>query len=177
MSQTSTQPTSSPDGEHDSGHDEVTATELALVNPSRQSPLRRAVTTVLRSREIAIVLVLLAVIAAATIKTPSFLFSSNSWRDLLLTPSILILLAVGQAVVIITRNVDLSVGSVLGADGVPHRTALHRPPRHPDRGRARWPASPSAPCWGWSTGCWSPSPGCRPWSSRWARSTSTAASS
>ena len=114
MSQTSTQPTSSPDGEHGPEHDEVTATELALVNPSSQSPLRRAVTTVLRSREIAIVLVLLVVIAAATVKTPSFLFSSNSWRDLLLTPSILILLAVGQAVVVITRNVDLSVGSVLG---------------------------------------------------------------
>ena len=57
---------------------------------------------------------LLLVIAAATIKTPTFLFSANSWRDLLLTPSILLLLAVGQAVVIITRNVDLSVGSVLG---------------------------------------------------------------
>ena len=53
-------------------------------------------------------------VTAATIKTPNFLFSSNSWRDLLLTPSILLLLAVGQAVVIITRNVDLSVGSVLG---------------------------------------------------------------
>ncbi|HET6668348.1 MAG TPA: ABC transporter permease [Intrasporangium sp.] len=61
-----------------------------------------------------ILLVLLLVIAAATVKTPSFLFSGNSWRDLLLTPSILMLLAVGQAVVIITRNVDLSVGSVLG---------------------------------------------------------------
>lgn len=60
-----------------------------------------------------ILLVLLLVIAAATIKTPSFLFSSNSWRDLLITPSILLLLAAGQSVVIITRNVDLSVGSVL----------------------------------------------------------------
>jgi rhamnose transport system permease protein len=75
--------------------------------------LGRAAGTVVRSREFSIVLVLLLVIAAATIKTPSFLFSSNSWRDLLLTPSILILLAVGQAVVIITRNVDLSVGSIL----------------------------------------------------------------
>jgi rhamnose transport system permease protein len=49
----------------------------------------------------------------ATLKSDSFLFSSNGWRDLLLTPSILILLAVGQTVVIITRNVDLSVGSIL----------------------------------------------------------------
>ena len=85
-----------------------------LVEPSRQSPLQRAVNTVVRSREMSILVVLLLVVAAATVKTPSFLFSANSWRDLLLTPAILLLLAVGQAVVVITRNVDLSVGSILG---------------------------------------------------------------
>jgi rhamnose transport system permease protein len=85
-----------------------------LVEPSSVSSGRRLVGTLVRSREVSILLVLLAVIAAATVKTPSFLFSSNSWRDLLLTPSILLLLAVGEAVVIITRSVDLSVGSVLG---------------------------------------------------------------
>jgi rhamnose transport system permease protein len=94
--------------------DEHSTAETLLVEPSRLSPARRAVNMVLRSREMSILVVLLAVIGAATIKTDSFLFSSNSWRDLLLTPSILLLLAMGQAVVIITRNVDLSVGSVLG---------------------------------------------------------------
>lgn len=84
-----------------------------LVAPSRKTPLQRAVSTVLTSRESAIVLVLVVVIGAATLKTNSFLFSDNSWRDLLLAPSILLLLAIGQAVVIITRNVDLSVGSTL----------------------------------------------------------------
>ena len=84
-----------------------------LLEPSSQSPVRRGFNTVVRSREMSILLVLLLLIAAATFKTPSFLFSGNGWRDLLLTPSILLLLAVGQAVVIITRNVDLSVGSVL----------------------------------------------------------------
>jgi rhamnose transport system permease protein len=84
-----------------------------LIEPSSQSRATRMFNTVVRSREMSILLVLLLVIAAATIKTPSFLFSANSWRDLLLTPSILLLLAAGQAVVIITRNVDLSVGSVL----------------------------------------------------------------
>lgn len=88
-------------------------TDTMLVAPSRKSPVRRAVSTVLTSRETAIALVFLLVLAAATFKNPSFLFSDNSWRDLLLTPSILILLAVGEAVVIITRNVDLSVGSTL----------------------------------------------------------------
>lgn len=85
-----------------------------LVEPSSATSGRRLVSTLVRSREVSILLVLLAVIAAATVKTPSFLFSGNSWRDLLLTPSILLLLAVGEAVVIITRSVDLSVGSTLG---------------------------------------------------------------
>ena len=66
------------------------------------------------AREFGILIALLLVIIAATIANPNFLFSTDGWRDLLLTPSILVLLAVGQAIVIITRNVDLSVGSVLG---------------------------------------------------------------
>jgi len=85
----------------------------SLTDTARVSTPRRIAAGLLSSREIAIVVVLFAVVAAATAKQSTFLLSSNSWRDLLLTPSILILLAVGQAVVIITRNVDLSVGSVL----------------------------------------------------------------
>jgi len=96
------------------GHHDLAPAEMErLVEPSSQSPARRAFDTVVRSREMSILLVLLVVVAAATISTPSFLFSSNSWRDLLVTPAILLILAAGQAVVIITRNVDLSVGSVL----------------------------------------------------------------
>jgi len=68
----------------------------------------------LRARETSILLALLLVIAVTTIKNPNFLFSSDGFRDLLLTPSILILVAVGQAIVIVTRSVDLSVGSTLG---------------------------------------------------------------
>jgi rhamnose transport system permease protein len=66
------------------------------------------------ARELGILLALVLVVVAATVANPNFLFSSDGWRDLLLTPSILVMLAVGQAIVIITRNVDLSVGSVLG---------------------------------------------------------------
>ncbi|KQX74478.1 MULTISPECIES: ABC transporter permease [Aeromicrobium] len=84
-----------------------------LVEPSRRSAAQRAVSTILTSRESAIALVLVVVVLAATSQRSSFLFSSDSWRDLLLAPSILLLLAVGQAVVIITRSVDLSVGSTL----------------------------------------------------------------
>ncbi|MFA6300703.1 MAG: ABC transporter permease [Nocardioides sp.] len=68
----------------------------------------------LRSRELAVAVVLLLVVALATWRSDSFLLSSDGWRNLLVTPSLLLLLAVGQTVVIITRNVDLSVGSTLG---------------------------------------------------------------
>lgn len=74
----------------------------------------RLIRTILRSRELSVAIVLLLVVAAAAIKSPDFVFSSTGWRDLLLTPSIMLLLAAGQTVVIITRNVDLSVGSILG---------------------------------------------------------------
>lgn len=67
-----------------------------------------------KARETGILLALVLIIAVATIKNPSFLFSAGGFRDLLLSPSILMLVAVGQAIVIITRNVDLSVGSTLG---------------------------------------------------------------
>lgn len=67
-----------------------------------------------RAREFGIFAALVVVVIAATAKNPAFLFSADGWRDLLLTPSILVLVAVGQAIVIITRNVDLSVGSVMG---------------------------------------------------------------
>ena len=67
-----------------------------------------------RAREASILLAVLLVVAAATIKNPNFLFSTDGYRDRWLTPSLLLLVAVGQAVVLITRNVDLSVGSILG---------------------------------------------------------------
>ena len=99
-----------PDSSHGA---DVSTGEALLVEPSRLSPSRRAATTVLRSRELSIFVVLVAVVVLATSKNNGFLFSNDGWRNFLLNPSILLLLAVGQAVVIITRNVDLSVGSVM----------------------------------------------------------------
>jgi len=88
--------------------------DTLLVEPSAVSPTKRVLGELLRSREIAVGAVFVLVVALTTIKSPGFLFSSDGWRDLLLTPSLLLILAVGQTVVIITRNVDLSVGSTLG---------------------------------------------------------------
>jgi rhamnose transport system permease protein len=73
----------------------------------------RAVEVALRIRELGILLVLGLVVAVTTAANPRFL-SAQSIRDLLLNASIIAMLTVGQTLVVITRNVDLSVGSVLG---------------------------------------------------------------
>ncbi|MDA1358399.1 ABC transporter permease [Glycomyces luteolus] len=76
--------------------------------------MKHTAATLLRSREAAVALVLLAAVVLTALKSESFVFSADGWRNLLVTPSMLVILAVGQTAVIITRNVDLSVGSVLG---------------------------------------------------------------
>ena len=78
------------------------------------SSATRALSHVVRSRELAVAVVLVALVVVTTLKTDNFLFSPDGWRNLLLNPSMLLILAVGQTAVIITRNVDLSVGSTLG---------------------------------------------------------------
>lgn len=64
-------------------------------------------------RELGIALALALLIGMTAVTNPRFL-SAQSVKDLLLGSTILAILAVGQAIVIITRNVDLSVGAVLG---------------------------------------------------------------
>ncbi|WP_116114017.1 ABC transporter permease [Amycolatopsis ruanii] len=66
-----------------------------------------------RAREAGIVLALVALVAFTATQNARFL-SAQSIRDILLGTAILAVLAVGQATVMITRNIDLSVGSVLG---------------------------------------------------------------
>jgi rhamnose transport system permease protein len=91
-----------------------TVTRPPLDTSSDAGAGRRLVGGLLRSRELAVLLVLVLLVAVTTAKSGSFLVGGDGWRDLLVTPSILLLLATGQTVVIVTRNVDLSVGSTLG---------------------------------------------------------------
>ena len=67
----------------------------------------------LKTRELGIVLALALLVVYTTVSNPRFL-SGQSIRDNLLSTAILAVMAAGQAVVVITRNIDLSVGSVLG---------------------------------------------------------------
>ena len=69
---------------------------------------------IFRHREISIVIAFLVIVVVATALNPTFLVSSDGWRALLLDPSIYVVLAVGEAFVIITKSVDLSVGSAMG---------------------------------------------------------------
>ncbi|MBG6055242.1 rhamnose transport system permease protein [Salinibacterium sp. CAN_S4] len=70
----------------------------------------------IRLREIPVSVALVALVAITFLANPRFL-SSQSVKDLLLNATIVIILATGQALVLITRNVDLSVGSILGLSG------------------------------------------------------------
>jgi rhamnose transport system permease protein len=79
---------------------------------------------VLKMRELAILVVLVVMLAATQISNSAFL-SHQGIEDLLLNATILVLVAVGEAVVVITRNVDLSVGSVLGISAFAAGTYLH----------------------------------------------------
>ncbi|MFD7772538.1 ABC transporter permease [Streptomyces sp. NPDC059753] len=74
---------------------------------------RRFIDKVFKARELAVVAVLVVMLGATQIYNGEFL-SEQGIKDLMLNSTILVLVAVGQAVVVITKNVDLSVGSVLG---------------------------------------------------------------
>jgi rhamnose transport system permease protein len=74
---------------------------------------KRLVDRVLRVRELALLVILAVLIAGTELGNHRFL-STQGVKDLLLNAAILVLVAAGEATVVITRNVDLSVGSTLG---------------------------------------------------------------
>ncbi|MFE2377024.1 ABC transporter permease [Streptomyces sp. NPDC059398] len=74
---------------------------------------RSLIDTVFRARELSIGGALVLLILCTWLANHGFL-DDQGIKDLLLNSSILVLLAVGQSVVVITRNIDLSVGSVTG---------------------------------------------------------------
>jgi rhamnose transport system permease protein len=90
-------------------------TDLAE-RPMAMAPAARShriAETLSRAREIAILVVILVVFGITTIKNPSFAHSA-SIQEILTGASLFALLAVGETIVVVTRNVDLSVGSTLG---------------------------------------------------------------
>lgn len=67
----------------------------------------------LRLRELPVGAALVVLVVVTYLANPQFLTAQGT-KDLLLNSTILLILAAGATLVLITRNVDLSVGSVLG---------------------------------------------------------------
>ncbi|RII20336.1 Ribose transport system permease protein RbsC [Streptomyces sp. YIM 130001] len=91
----------------------LTAPPVAEDAPPEGAARRRFIDKVFKARELAVAAVLVLMLLATQLSNTEFL-SRQGVTDLLLNATILVLVATGQAVVVITRNVDLSVGSVLG---------------------------------------------------------------
>ena len=93
----------------------------------------------MRFRELGIVLALLIVVGGTAIDNSRFL-SATSLQQLLSGAAIVALLAIGETLVIVTRNVDLSIGSVLGLSAYAVGATLRAPP---GRRRSRSCSSPA----------------------------------
>jgi rhamnose transport system permease protein len=102
------------------------ADEQAVAQPRTSSHMLAEL--LLRFRELGIVLALVLVVGAATADNHRFLSITNV-QQILSGASIIALLAIGETMVVVTRNVDLSIGSVLGlsayATGVLYRNHPH----------------------------------------------------
>jgi rhamnose transport system permease protein len=83
-----------------------------------------------RFRELGIVLALVIVVGSTTIDNHRFI-SATSVQQLLSGAAIFALLAIGETIVIITRNVDLSIGSVLGISAYAVGTVYRHHPHVP----------------------------------------------
>ena len=70
-------------------------------------------TVLAKFREVGIVVFIAALMIVATVVEPRF-FSLGNFQNILLDISILTIVACGQTMVIISRNIDISVGSSLG---------------------------------------------------------------
>lgn len=69
--------------------------------------------TLVRFRELSIIIFILLLIVVVAFNAPAFMTAEN-FRNILLNISILIIVALGQTMVIITRGIDLSVSSTIG---------------------------------------------------------------
>jgi rhamnose transport system permease protein len=95
--------------------------------PEGRTPSRHLAELVFRFRELGIVLALALVVGFTAAVNTNFV-SATSLQQLLSGASIIALLAIGETIVIVTRNVDLSIGSVLGISAYAAGTIfLHHP--------------------------------------------------
>jgi len=87
--------------------------EVERAKQRSQAGQARLLGLVNRVRELGLLIVLLLIVLIVGIQAPRFL-SIDNFEQILLSVAILAIVAVGETLVVLTRNVDLSVGSVVG---------------------------------------------------------------
>jgi len=80
---------------------------------SARAGAERMLMVISRLREFGILVALAAVVIVVSLVAPHFL-SLDNFSEILLSVSLIAIAAVGETVVVLTRNVDLSVGSMVG---------------------------------------------------------------
>ncbi|HCJ33486.1 MAG TPA: ATPase, partial [Ktedonobacter sp.] len=91
----------------------ATSQEVKRAKQRSQVGQARLFGLVSRVRELGLLIVLLLIVLIVGIQAPRFL-SLDNFVQILLSVAILAIVAVGETLVVLTRNVDLSVGSIVG---------------------------------------------------------------
>lgn len=91
----------------------MTTPTLTEGTSERDSWISRGFESLRHMRELPVLAALVVLVVVTYAVNPLFL-SPQGVKDLMLNSTIVVILAVGQAMVIITRNVDLSIGSIVG---------------------------------------------------------------
>jgi ribose/xylose/arabinose/galactoside ABC-type transport system permease subunit len=85
----------------------------AIAQPKRQSASRSSRLSNLLSQELVLILAIIALAVVTQISNPRYL-SGNNPRDVLNNASYIAIAAIGMSMVIISGNIDISVGSLIG---------------------------------------------------------------
>ena len=91
----------------------TTSQEVERAKQRSQVNQARLLGLVSRVRELGLLIVLLLIVLTVSVQAPRFL-SIDNFEQILLSVAILAIVAVGETLVVLTRNVDLSVGSMVG---------------------------------------------------------------
>jgi rhamnose transport system permease protein len=102
----------------------------SMTAPGITAPRFARGSALLRAREVGIGIVVLLVFAVTTLHNHNFA-SSDSVQQLLTGASLIAMLGVGETLVIVTRNVDLSVGSIVGLSAYTVGDLFSHPPGMP----------------------------------------------
>ncbi len=84
-----------------------------MTTQSIEKPKQNIIFTLAKFRETGIIIFIVLLVLGVSLRSPYF-FSLENFRDILMNISVLVIIALAQSMVIITRGIDLSVGSMIG---------------------------------------------------------------